>query len=174
MKTKDLVLIAMYVALYAVLEYVSRFIGILQMPQGGSVSLSVIPLILASYHLGLGKSLIVAVLSFIVKFMIKAPVIIHPIQFLTDYIVAFGAYSLSSLIPSPKVGKIELPLGVIVANFVRFMSHNISGWVFFSEYYPGNVFKGVMVYNATYMIPTTILSFIIVMIIKPRLQTQFK
>lgn len=173
-KTQDLVLIAMYVAIFAVLEYLSRTFNLLKMPQGGSVSLSIIPLMMASYHLGFKKSLIVAALSFVVRFMIKAPTIVHWFQFLADYIFAFGAYSIAGLFKDRKVGEVTLPMGVLHANFLRFMFHNIAGWVFFAEYYPGNVFKGVMVYNATYMVPTLIYSFILMMFIKPRLEPRFK
>lgn len=48
-KTRDIVMIAMYVALYLVLEKVSAMIPILEMANGGKVSLSALVLIIADY-----------------------------------------------------------------------------------------------------------------------------
>ena len=170
MKTKDLVLMAMYVAMFAVLEYLGSTLAILQMPMGGSLSLSAIPLIMASYQLGFKRSLLVVFMSLFVKFTIKAPSIYHPIQFLMDYFVAYGAYSLAVLVKDVKVNNINLPLGVVLANFVRFMAHNVAGWAFFADGYPGNVLWGVVAYNTPYMLATTVVSFIFIMVIKPRLK----
>ena len=72
-----------------------------------------------------------------------------------------------------KAGGLVLPLGVIFSNFLRFMCHNIAGWVFFAEYYPGDVLWGVMAYNAVYMVPTMIVSFIIVTLVRPKLEKNF-
>lgn len=171
MKTKDLVMMAMYVAMFAVLEYLSNTLAILQMPLGGRLSLSVIPLIMVSYHLGIKKSLLVALMSFVVKFVMKPPTIVHPVQFIMDYIVAYGAYSLSALVSDLKIRDISLPMGVVVSNFVRFMAHNVAGWAFFADGYPGNVLWGVVAYNTPYMLATLVVSFILVLIIKPRLKS---
>ncbi|QIK57681.1 thiamine transporter [Erysipelothrix sp. HDW6A] len=173
MKTKDLVLIAFYSALFGVLEYITVTFSLFKMPQGGSVSISVIALILASYHLGVMKSLIVSLISFLFMFMVEPPVILNASQFMFDYIIAYMVYSLSVLIPDLKAGGLALPLGVIFSNFLRFMCHNIAGWVFFAEYYPGNVLWGVMAYNAVYMVPTMIVSFIIVTLVRPKLEKNF-
>ena len=173
MKTKDLVLMAMYVAMYAVLEYLTNTLNILAMPLGGRLSLSVIPLMMASYHLGLKKSLLVGLMSFVVKFMLKPPYFLNVIQFTMDYIVAYGAYSLAVLVKDLDLGGLKLPMGVLLANFVRFMAHNVAGWAFFADGYPGNVFWGVMAYNFPYMLATTVVSFIVVMAIKPRLENSF-
>ena len=173
MKTRDLVLMAMYVAMFSVLEYLGSTLAILQMPMGGSLSLSAIPLIMASYQLGFKRSLLVVFMSLVIKFMIKAPSIYHPLQFLMDYIVAYGAYSLATLIKDFEIKGFVLPLGVIFANFVRFMAHNVAGWVFFSDGYPGNVLWGVIAYNTPYMLATTVLCTVFIIAIKPRLREKF-
>ena len=48
--TKDLVYMALYAALFIVLDVAVNTLGILQMPNGGSLGVSVIPLLMASYH----------------------------------------------------------------------------------------------------------------------------
>ncbi|CAM2873894.1 energy-coupled thiamine transporter ThiT [Erysipelothrix tonsillarum] len=173
MKTKDLVLIAMYSAVFGVLEYITVTFDILRLPQGGSVSLSVVAIILASYHLGFKKSLMVAFLSFLLKFMIKTPTVLHWFQFICDYIFAYSAYALAGLVPDLSVYDLKLPVGVVVSNGLRFIMHMISGLVFYSEFYKGNVFWGIFAYNAAYMIPTTIISFALVLALKPKLVKYF-
>ena len=173
MKTKDLVLISFYSALFGVLEYVTVTFGFLKMPQGGSISLSIIVLIIASYHLGVKKSLMVVGVSFVIMFLIEPPFIVNWIQFLADYILAFAVYAFACCFRDIKVGNVSIPTGVIVTTFLGFMAHNIAGWFFFAEYYPGDVLWGVSIYNATYMLPTMILSTLTVMVVKPRLEKEF-
>ncbi|CAM3615481.1 energy-coupled thiamine transporter ThiT [Erysipelothrix urinaevulpis] len=169
MKTKDLVLMAMYIAIFVVLEFLSDRFGLFKMQAGGKLSLSIIPLIIAGYQFGFGRTLFMSMIALVLKFMFNPPTFVHVVQFIMDYIVAYGSYSIVGLFKDWNVKGLALPIGVIIANIVRFMAHNISGWVFFAEYYPVDMVKAVMVYNLTYMIPTTIVSFIVVMVIKPRL-----
>lgn len=174
MKTKDLVLMAMFVALYAVLEYLKVAFNFFSMPQGGSVSLAAVPLLLAGYFLGFRKGLLVTVVSVLVGFMIEPPYILHYAQVFLDYFLGYAAYSLAVLIPNIKVSKISLPVGTVVSDFVRFMASNLSGWIFFRSAYEGNVIWGVMGYNATYMIPVMIVNFVFVFILLPRLKPLIK
>lgn len=171
MRTRDVVRIAMYVALFSVLEVVSNTFPLFKMPQGGSLSLGPIALVMAGYALGWKLGLITTFISFLIMMIIPGDqiVIYNLIQFLCDYLFAYSSYALVALMPDLKFGHNKLPLGIFVASFVRFMFHNISGWMFFSEFYPGDVFSGVMLYNALYMIPTALVTFIVVTIIKPRL-----
>lgn len=174
MKTKDLVLMAMFVALYAVLEYMKVAFGFFSLPQGGSISPAAVPLILASYLLGFKKGLLVTLVSVLVGFMIEPPYILHPAQVFLDYFAGYAAYSLAVLIPSLKIKNLSFPVGTLVSDFVRFMASNLSGWIFFSEGYPGNVLFGVMGYNATYMLPVMLINFVLVFFILPRLKPLIK
>ena len=165
MKTKDLILIAMYTALFVVMEVISKSLGILQMPQGGSLSLSSIVLLLASYQLGFKKSLVVCVLSVLFK-VSRSAVVLSPLQFFLDYFVAYGVYATAVLFKDWG----RFPVGTLVANFLRYMAANAAGWIFFASYYPGNVLFGVMQYNAIYMLPNLIFSIVMVSILKPAMK----
>lgn len=164
MKTRDVVYIAMYIALFAAFEWLSNVLPF-KMPQGGSISLGAIPLLVASYHLGVKKSIMVTFLSLIVMFMMQPPIFLNITQFFFDYILAYGSYAFASLLPVTK--------GVILSSFARFMSHNIAGWAFFLEFYPENPLFGVIRYNAFYMIPTALISLICVKVAIPRLKQFF-
>ena len=170
MKTRDLVLMAMYTAMFVVLEYLSTVMPILKMPQGGSIGLAGVAVMLAAYQMGFIKGFLVGVLGIFVSGMFDPLYIYHWAQVIFDYPLAYGIYAICALVPNIKTKGYILPIGVIVANFARFMSHNIGGWIFFADGYPGNVLWGVVGYNATYMIPTTIVTFILVMILIQRIK----
>ena len=63
LSVKDLVLMAFYVALFMVLDTFVNTLGIFQMPNGGSLGVSTLALLMASYHLGWKKGLFVSVVS---------------------------------------------------------------------------------------------------------------
>ncbi len=170
-RTRDLVYMAMYVALFAVLELLMMYVPILQASLGGKVNLAVIPLILASYHLGFTKSFIVIISSLLIRFaVIKPPTFVNALQLLLDYFVGYGVYALAVFFKDIKVKTVSLPVGVVVSNVLRFLASTASGALFF----PGadtmkEIIIGSMIYNAPYMIGTLIVSFIVVMIVKPKL-----
>ncbi len=162
-KIKDLTLMAIYLALFVVLDFISNSLPIFKMPQGGTLGLGVVALLLASYHLGWKEGLIVAFSSVIMQFITGQMYIVHPIQFILDYMIAFPVYALASTFPKY--------YGVIITNTIRYLCHVISGIVFFGSY-AGNqsVVMYSLIYNAWYMIPTTIVSLIIVSVVMKRVK----
>ena len=69
LSVKDLVLMAFYVALFMVLDTFVNTLGIFQMPNGGSLGVSTLALLMASYHLGWKKGLFVSVVSVFAQFV---------------------------------------------------------------------------------------------------------
>ena len=51
-RTRKIVFAAFYLALAIALNYLNTVMPIIQMPNGGSLELMVIPLFMASYHMG--------------------------------------------------------------------------------------------------------------------------
>lgn len=171
-RTKDLVLMAMYIALYIVLEWMMAVYPLFAMPQGGKLGISAIPLILASYQLGVGKGLIVVFASLLGRFMmIKVPTFVSPLQLFMDYFFAYGVYSFSVLFKDIKISDVKLPIGVIFTNIIRYLAHSFSGIFFFpSGENMQAIIMGSLIYNMPYMLATTVITFVIIMIAKPRLE----
>lgn len=171
MKTKDLVLMAMYIALYIVLEKMMAIVPLFSMPNGGKLGLSVLALVLASYHLGLKKGMLVIIASLLARFvLIKPPYFISFPQLFLDYFFAYGVYGLACLFKDRELFGLELPIGVIITNILRYLFHSIAGVL----YYPSGdnmsaIIKGSLLYNLPYMAATLALTFVLVTIIKPRL-----
>lgn len=159
--TKDLVYMALYAALFIVLDVAVNTLGILQMPNGGSLGVSVIPLLMASYHLGWQKGTVVAVLSILLQYVTGPMYTPDLVGFLLDYFFAFSVYGLASLFPNYK----WFYSGVLVTNLVRLICSTLSG-ILVWETAPW----ASLVYNATYMIPTTILCLVLLPLVMPRIK----
>ena len=159
--TKDLVYMALYAALFIVLDVAVNTLGILQMPNGGSLGVSVIPLLMASYHLGWQKGTVVAVLSILLQYVTGPMYTPDLVGFLHDYFFAFSVYGLASLFPNYK----WFYSGVLVTNLVRLISSTLSG-ILVWETAPW----ASLVYNATYMIPTAILCLVLLPLVMPRIK----
>jgi thiamine transporter len=165
MKTRDLTYMALYLALFAVLEFISGRLPILRMPQGGSIGIAVIPLLLASYHLGWKKGVLVGVLSVALKWIVGASIwIVDFPQFMLEYILAFGIYGIAVLFKNFKIGPIAIYTGIIATSVLRFLFHYIAG-----VFYWGAGWYGSFIYNFGYMFGTMILCLIVVPIFMGRL-----
>ncbi len=165
MKTKDLVYIAMYLALFLVLDYITQMIPLMQMPSGGSIGLSVIALLLASYHLGYKKGLVVALLSIYLQYLTGGIYVVHPIQFLLEYPLAFGLYGFAVLIPNTKLKDYKIYWGIILSNLLRMVFHTVAGVYFWQVGWVGSI-----AYNGPYMMMTLLISFILVPLVIKRLK----
>ncbi|MCI6272140.1 MAG: energy-coupled thiamine transporter ThiT [Erysipelotrichaceae bacterium] len=126
----DLSFMAIYVALANVLEYFGEFIPFLKMPQGGSISLAVIPVFIASYHLGYKKGMAVGFYWWLVGFMFgKYQWYINQIQYILDYIIPMTMVGFASFLP--KVKKVNnVYVGVFFMGVIRFLCTLLSGVYF--------------------------------------------
>jgi thiamine transporter len=157
-----------YLAMFIVLDYMSNMIGIFRMPQGGTLGLGVIALLLASYDLGWKKGVAVGLLSVLLQWMTGAMWFLNWFQFILDYLLAFGIYGIACLVPTTKIGKQMLLWGVVVTNLIRFASHTIAGVLFYEV-----TWWGSLAYNGWYMIPTMVVALIVVALVLPRLRIHY-
>ena len=146
-------------------------IKIYQAPNGGSISAgSMIPILIFSLKWGVGPGIIVGATYGILDFMLK-PYFYHPMQFILDYILAYGLLGLGGIgyiakyNNKPK-GYIGMIFGVCIAILGRMISHVLSGVIFFAEYAGDqNPWIYSIVYNGTYLIPELIISLVVLMLI---------
>ncbi len=160
--TKQLV----YSAVAIALGMVASYIKIIEMPNGGSVTLlSMLFVSIVGYWYGAGWGMLAGAVYGILQFMMK-PYFVAPIQFLLDYPLAFGALGLSGLFANKKFG---LTIGYIVGVLGRFVCSGLSGIIFYTTYtntLSGNVAAiwGSIVYNLSYLLPELIVTVVIISI----------
>nr|WP_296441692.1 energy-coupled thiamine transporter ThiT [uncultured Acetatifactor sp.] len=124
---KQLAFCAMAIALGTVLSNLKIY----EFPFGGSVTLlSMLIICLPGYWFGLQAGLIASVAYGVLQLIID-PYVIHPVQLLVDYPLAFGAFGLSGLFTDQKNGLLKGYAAGIVG---RWLFTTVSGWIFFAEY----------------------------------------
>lgn len=134
------------IALVIILGQIKLF----EMPQGGSVTLmSILPIVLCGYLLGTRRGVAEGICVGLLN-LILGPYVIHPMQLLLDYPVAFGALGLSGLVRDRKNG---LTLGYLVGLGGRYVCAVLSGIIFFGAYAPSgfNAVTWSLWYNLTYL-----------------------
>lgn len=147
---------AILVALAVALEFVSKLIPILQMPQGGSVSIAMLPVIIIGYKNGLFYGILSGLTYGIINFLVDGYAF-HWGSFAFDYTLAFMALGLTGVIKNAYSNKIVLfNIGIIIVGFFRFVFHVISGVFFFES----GIWASV-VYNGPYMLGSIILCMLI-------------
>lgn len=157
---REIVFSAIAIALATVVSVVLKLPSL---PFGGSVTLfSMLIMCLPGYWFGLRTGLIAA-LAYGTLQLLFDPYIVHPLQLLLDYPLAFGALGLSGLFYKSKNG---LLIGYIVGVAGRFVMHMISGLIYFTEYVPdlkGNIAAvwGSTLYNMSYIVPELVITCIL-------------
>ena len=138
--------------LVAVAEILS-FIKLWEMPWGGSVVLSMVPLVLYAVRWGLGPGLLSG-------FAIGWQSIIG------DYLLAFTVLGFAGLAARKKSGVFT---GTLIAGFARFLVHYVVGATIWAAYMP-DVFFGMtmkspwfysLLYNLAYMLPNIAITLVV-------------
>ncbi|CAN5166360.1 hypothetical protein BH20ACT11_BH20ACT11_14910 [soil metagenome] len=143
-------------ALAIALAFVLGFVKVLDLPFGGSISLEMVPLILFALRQGAMPGVLAGTVYGFLNLMVD-PFIVHPVQVLLDYPVAFGVLGLAGLFRPTTVGTI---LGTLAATAARFVAHFVSGVVFFATFAPEGWNPAVYsaAYNAIYLVPSLIIA----------------
>lgn len=135
------------------LAFVLSYFRVGQMPQGGSVSLQMIPIFVVALRWGFKAGTLAGIAFGFLKIIGPGFWPGHWAQILLDYPIAFGLIGVAGLL------RFNSYIAIVVASFLRFLSHFIAGMVFFGHYAPEGIsaFTYSLVYNATYMIPEILL-----------------
>lgn len=156
---KQLAFCAMAIALGTVLSNLKIY----EFPFGGSITLlSMLIICLPGYWFGLEAGLITGAAYGVLQLIID-PYVIHPVQLLVDYPLAFGAFGLSGLFTDKKNGLLKGYAAGIVG---RWIFATLSGWIFFAEYaWEGwSPLPYSLVYNGIYIFAEAAITYIVLAI----------
>lgn len=168
---KKLTVSAILIALATCLS----FIKLWQNPWGGSVTLlSMLPIVLIPILFGTRWGVFAAFVNSLVQFGVgfikmmswgmDAKMWFGAVVF--DFLVAYTVLGLAAIFI--KKGTAGLSIGVIIALILRFISHFISGYIFFDSWMPetfSNPALYSLVYNGTYMLPELVLTLVAVLVL---------
>jgi len=168
---RNRLLIWLEMAMMAALAFVFSEIKVFQMPQGGSVSLVMVPIALIAVRRGIIPGIVTGMIVGLLQ-LFMGGYYVHPIQLLLDFPLAFAALGLAGIVRiSDYENKSKRNLAVwgalLVGVLVRFACHFTSGIVWFGEYAPDGmpVAWYSFVYNITYLLPEMVISGIVLTIV---------
>ena len=167
-KTREIVLIALFIALAIVLDLIKEMLPFLNMPSGGSINIALIPVVVGSFVLGYKKGIVIGLMWWLLTFVMGMNRwFINIPQYLLDYIIPSGIVGISSIFFKKKKVS-ETILGICLAMLIRTISIVVSGAI----YWPGDAASGSVAawvgslsYNLPYSLATLAMLIIVVPII---------
>jgi len=177
LRTNQLTEIGILLALAMVIELAFMFLP--RQPQGGSVSLTMLPLFIIAYRHGLKVGVISGIVYGFLDLMLNGFTLWHWGSLFLDYLFAFGVVGFGALLFNLNRDSIKLFIfGIIFGSFLRFVMHFLSGVILFGEYAPEGtpVVLYSLTYNGSYMLGSTLLVAVVGALVfirmKDQLQTQ--
>lgn len=146
-KTRVLAELAISIAL----AVVCSFIKVWEMPQGGSIALTMVPIFVITFRRGPFAGMAAGAVYGLISLAIAGQVY-HPMSILLDYALAFGALGVAGFFKKTPLGIVT---GTCVGTACRYVCSLLSGALLFAEYAPEgqNPWIYSIIYNATYMLP---------------------
>lgn len=137
-----------------------------QMPNGGSVDLSMIPMFFFAIRWGVGPGVLVSFAFGLLQMFVDGAVAWGWQSMLLDYLVAFAPLGLCGLFRGKKGG---IFWGIALGAFLRFAVHFISGITIYAILVPTELFSITftspwmysLVYNGSYMLIDTVLCYVV-------------
>jgi thiamine transporter len=173
--------IALCVALAAVLNAPGLRIQLPMNIAGGTVSLAMLPVFVLALRRGLAAGVVGGAVYGVIDVLVD-PFVVHPIQFLLDYPVAYGLAGLAgagsgawhTLARSGRLrrGGAVAAASVALGGAGRFGAHWISGLVFFGANAPKGqpVWLYSLAYNASYLVPSLVVCGVAALAVLPVLE----
>lgn len=155
-----------YAGVLGGLSFALSYVRILKMPMGGSITLaSMLPIMLYAYIFGTKKGIILGAVMGLLQ-AVQDPWILHPAQFMLDYMLAFACFGLSGCFAklNIKYHNVKFLLGGITAGLLRFMSHFFAGAFAFGSFGLeefNSIYLYSLVYNVSYVLPDTLISIVV-------------
>ena len=135
---------------------------IYQMPQGGSVTIAgLVPLLWFALRRGVKYGLLAGFVYGLIHAFLPGSYIIHPLQGLLDYPLAFAALGLAGAVK--KIPIVGIAMGIIG----RFLCSFAAGIVFFTSLSIDGII-GSATYNGIYLVPEFIITAIVIYILLKR------
>lgn len=143
-----------YGAISIALSFALSYARIFKLPQGGSVTFaSLLPLMIYCCMFGTRRGLIVCTIYGVLQ-ALQDPYIIHPMQFLLDYPLAFGLIGVSGIFMEKGVFKdkkvVAFLLGGVIAVVLRYACHVCSGVFAFADYADLDKYDTAIAYSLAY------------------------
>ena len=149
------------------LAFVLSFVKLYQLPNGGSLTPAMFPILLFALRFGLGRGLLAGFVFGLLQMIFDGAYAWGWQSMLLDYLVAFTPLGLAGLFKGKAWGIFP---GTVLGCLCRFAVHYISGVTIYRIIDPTNI-PGIgtfdnaqlysLIYNGVYMLPNTILALLL-------------
>ncbi len=144
-------------ALMVVLAQILGYIKLWEMPWGGSICLSMLPIFLYACRWGLGPGLLSSFVFGVLQFMFDGGFALGWQSIIGDYLVAFTVLGLAGVFRGKSWSVFA---GTVLGSAARFLVHYVVGATVWAEYMPEEFFGLTMttpwfyslLYNGFYMV----------------------
>lgn len=161
--TKRIAFIGVSLALAAAIEVVFMFLP--SLPQGGRISLSLIPIFILAYKEGPWVGILGGIIFGLINLMLSGFQLYGVWQSLfLDYLFAFGLVGAAGFIfKMAPDNRWFFIAGIFVGSFLRFSMHFLSGVLLFGEFAPEGTPAALysLIYNGSYMLPSALLMMLV-------------
>ncbi|MBQ1704446.1 MAG: energy-coupled thiamine transporter ThiT [Clostridia bacterium] len=179
MKQHEKLLTVLEGALCIALAYALSFFKFKIWPDGGSIDIVMVPLLIYAWRRGAGWGVIAGLIFGTIKCFFAGGFAWGWQSILLDYVVAYGAVGLGGLLRNGKHG---LPLGALLGSVCRFIVHFISGVTIYKILEPtefaGKTFSNPAlysaVYNGSYMLVNLILAVVLCALLEKPMEKLLK
>lgn len=156
--SKRQLVVLVEISLTLALAVVLGTLKVWQMPQGGSISLGMLPVFILALRRGPWVGIAAGALAGLLGLIVEPPYVVHPVQFLLDYPLAFAAVGLAGVFArvwgtaalKRAWGRgiaLAIVPGVLLGSLVRYAMHVTSGVIYFASFAEG---QPVLTYSAIY------------------------
>ncbi len=165
-RTRMLVEGAIMVAAAQILSYIKLW----RMPWGGSITLSMLPIVLYAVRWGVKPGLLAGFILGTLQFSLDGGFAIGWQSIIGDYVLAYTLLGLAGLARGKK-GNVFL--GSVIGGLGRFLVLFVTGATLWAEYMPDTFFNMTMtspwiyscLYNLAYMVPNIIICMVVFAVI---------
>ena len=165
-------------AVMIVAAQILSMIKLWEMPWGGSVCLSMLPIFLYACRWGVIPGLMSGFIFGVLQFMLDGGFALGWQSIVGDYLVAFTVLGLAGLFYRKKRGVF---LGTLVGGGARFLVHYVVGATVWAEYMPEEFFGLTMttpwfyslLYNGFYMVIDVALCLVVFALLRPAMGKYF-
>ena len=154
------------------------YVKLLELPQGGSVCIGMLPIFLYTHRWGCKESFLASFAYGLLQLIFDGNYAWGPTSMLFDYVLAYGVLGVACLFRKQKGG---VYIGTVVGCLCRFLVHFISGITIYRIYEPTELFNTTFAnpyiysaaYNGSYMVIELVLCLVYESVsLHPRLQRQ--
>ncbi|GAA0501224.1 energy-coupled thiamine transporter ThiT [Salinibacillus aidingensis] len=175
--------IAIFTALALLFDELSKFLTGRFWPQGGSVSIGMLPVLIMAFRWGIKGGLLSGFLFGGLQLLLGAS-IYHPVQGFIDYFLAFTFVGFAGVFAKQVKQGITsgnsvkwisfVIMGTIIGGFLRFLCHFVAGIVFFASFagdQPVVIYS--LLYNGAYMSISVLFCIILLILLIPALPKRY-